>query len=85
QLSDGRRIEIAPLTGLPLRTDDQEDRDGIEPAAALELTRDLRHDLKARLSLGSGFRLPTLNELHRPFRVRNDIVEANPELDPERF
>ena len=29
--------------------------------------------------------MPTLNELHRPFRVRNDIVEANPNLDPERF
>ncbi len=85
QLTDGRRIEIAPLTGLPLRTDYQEDRDGIEPSAALELTRDLRRDLKAHISLGSGFRLPTLNELHRPFRVRNDIVEANPELDPERF
>jgi outer membrane receptor for ferrienterochelin and colicin len=26
-----------------------------------------------------------LNELLRPFRVRNDIVEANPDLDPERF
>ncbi|MEX1115541.1 MAG: TonB-dependent receptor [Akkermansiaceae bacterium] len=85
QLTDGRRIEIAPLTGLPLRTDYQEDRDGIEPSAALELTRDLRDDLQAHISLGSGFRLPTLNELHRPFRVRNDIVEANPELDPERF
>jgi outer membrane cobalamin receptor len=85
QLTDGRRIEIAPLTGLPLRTDLQEDRDGIEPSAALELARDLRNDLKAHISLGSGFRLPTLNELHRPFRVRNDIVEANPELDPERF
>lgn len=85
QLTDGRRIEVAPLTGLPLRTDYQEDRDGIEPSAAVELTRDLRNDLKAHISLGSGFRLPTLNELHRPFRVRNDIVEANPELDPERF
>jgi outer membrane receptor protein involved in Fe transport len=35
--------------------------------------------------VATGFRLPTLNELHRPFRVRNDIVEANPQLDPERF
>jgi len=85
QLSNGRRIEIAPLTGLPLRTDEQEDRDGIEPSAALEFTRDLQDDLKGHVSLGSGFRLPTINELHRPFRVRSDIVEANPKLDPERF
>ena len=26
-----------------------------------------------------------MNELHRPFRVRSDIVEANPDLDAERF
>lgn len=31
------------------------------------------------------YRAPTLNELVRPFRVRNDITEANPGLDPERL
>ena len=85
RLSDGRRIETSLATGQPLRVDRQDDRDGIEPSASLELTRALRDDLEARLSAGSGFRVPTLNELHRPFRVRNDIVEANPGLDPERF
>lgn len=30
-----------------------------------------------------GFRPPTLNELHRPFRVGNDVTEANPALAPE--
>ena len=49
------------------------------------LTRELRKDLEARFSLGSAFRMPTLNELYRPYRVRNDVVEANPDLDPERF
>ena len=33
----------------------------------------------------SGFRVPTLNELYRPFRVGNDITEANPALTPERM
>lgn len=33
----------------------------------------------------TGFRVPTLNELYRPFRVGNDITEANPELSPERM
>ncbi|MDX2222778.1 MAG: TonB-dependent receptor, partial [Rhodospirillaceae bacterium] len=33
----------------------------------------------------SGFRVPTLNELYRPFRVGNDITEANPALTPERL
>lgn len=36
-----------------------------------------------RLALSRGFRAPTLNELHRPFRVRDDVTEANPGLDPE--
>lgn len=31
----------------------------------------------------SGFRAPTLNELYRPFRVKNDITEANPALSAE--
>jgi vitamin B12 transporter len=31
----------------------------------------------------AGFRPPTLNELHRPFRVGNDITEANAALKPE--
>jgi outer membrane cobalamin receptor len=84
-LLNGRRLETSLTTGLPLRTDDQEDRDGLEPSAALEYSRKVTDDLEARVSLGSTFRLPTLNELHRPFRVRSDIVEANPELDAERF
>jgi len=84
-LRDGRRIETSLATGLPLREDFQPDRDGIEPSASLEYTRALGTDVAARFSAGTGFRLPTLNELHRPFRVRDDIVEANPGLDPERF
>lgn len=32
-----------------------------------------------------GFRAPTLNELVRPFRVRNDITEANDTLDAEKL
>ena len=32
-----------------------------------------------------GFRAPTINELYRPFRVRNDITEANANLAVERL
>jgi outer membrane receptor protein involved in Fe transport len=32
-----------------------------------------------------GWRLPTLNELYRPFRVGADATAANPELAPERL
>jgi len=36
-----------------------------------------------RASAYRGFRPPTLNELHRPFRVGDVFTEANPELDAE--
>lgn len=84
-LSNGSRVETSLTTGAMLRDERQPDRDGIEPSASLEFTRELGDDVIASISAGSGFRLPTLNELHRPYRVRNDIVEANPGLDPERF
>ncbi len=32
-----------------------------------------------------GWRLPTLNELYRPFRVGSDSTVANPALKPERL
>jgi outer membrane receptor protein involved in Fe transport len=84
-LENGKRLETSLVTGLPLRTDLQPDRDGIEPSFSLALTHPLTDDLELGFSAGTSFRLPTLNELHRPFRVRNDITEANPALDPERF
>ncbi len=84
-LDDGRRIEDSLTDGRRLREDFQGDRDGIEPSAAVAVSRQLNHCVEADLSAGTSFRLPTLNELHRPFRVRNDIVEANADLDPERF
>ncbi|MNS85198.1 Ferrichrome-iron receptor precursor [compost metagenome] len=37
----------------------------------------------ARAAAYSGFRPATLNELHRPFRVGNDLTEANAGLVPE--
>lgn len=85
QLTDARRVEKSLATGSSLREEYPEDRDGIEPSVSVELTRKLGETLQARLSAGSAFRLPTINELYRPFRVRNDIVEANPGLEAERF
>ncbi|MCU0779477.1 MAG: TonB-dependent receptor, partial [Akkermansiaceae bacterium] len=85
QLTRGQRTESLLATGATVRDERQPDRDSWEPSASLEIRHDLADDLTASASAGSSFRLPTLNELHRPFRVRNDIVEANPALDPERF
>jgi outer membrane receptor protein involved in Fe transport len=41
--------------------------------------------LVLRTAAYAGFRPPTLNELHRPFRVGNDVTEANAALEPERL
>lgn len=84
-IDEGRRIETSLASGALLRDDRYEDRNGVEPSASLEWIHEMPRDVESRVALGSGFRLPALNELYRPFRVRDDIVEANAELDPERF
>jgi outer membrane cobalamin receptor len=38
-----------------------------------------------RASAYQGFRVPTINELYRVFRVRNDVTVANEALRPERL
>jgi outer membrane receptor protein involved in Fe transport len=46
----------------------------------------LRRDLGGlylRAAAYAGFRVPSLNELYRPFRVGNNITEANENLRPE--
>jgi outer membrane receptor protein involved in Fe transport len=39
--------------------------------------------LSLRVSVQSGHRAPTINELYRPFRVGNIVTEANASLEPE--
>jgi vitamin B12 transporter len=60
------------------------DRSGWEPTERVGLRRDWS-GLHLRTAAYAGFRPPTLNELHRPFRVGNDITEANAALTPERL
>ena len=60
------------------------DHRGLETTLRLGIRRDLG-TLNLRAAAYSGFRPPTLNELHRPFRVGNDITEANVALTPERL
>ena len=41
--------------------------------------------LRLRSAAYLGWRLPTLNELFRPFRAGADATAANADLDPERL
>jgi outer membrane receptor protein involved in Fe transport len=61
------------------------DRSGAVPTGRIGLRRDLSDALYLRTAAYAGFRAPTLNELHRSFRVGNDITLANSDLSPERL
>ena len=82
---DGSRVEQNLQTGAITRNDTFPDRDRLAFSPRLAVLFHATDDLSARSSFYMGFRAPTLNELYRPFRVRNDITEANETLDPERL
>jgi len=85
QLADGSRREFDRATrGAILRTDFA-DRDGYSVNGRLGTTVSVSRALDLRAAFYSGFRVPTLNELYRPFRVGNVVTEANAELEPERL
>lgn len=58
---------------------------GVTPTARAGVRYTVNPNLWLRAAGYAGFRPPTLNELHRPFRVGNDITEANPGLKPEKL
>lgn len=79
----GRRRELDRVTGLPTLDEAYPDRSGDVFSGRLGVRRELDARLTVRAAAYSGFRPPTLNELHRPFRVGNDLTEANAALEPE--
>ncbi|WP_295215843.1 TonB-dependent receptor [uncultured Brevundimonas sp.] len=81
--TEGFRQENTLATGAVLLNESDPDRSGEVVSARLAVRRDLGGGYAARAAAYSGFRPATLNELHRPFRVGNDITEANAALTPE--
>jgi outer membrane receptor protein involved in Fe transport len=79
----GFRREYVLATGAATLDESDPDRDGEVVSARLAARRDLGNGYAARAAAYSGFRPATLNELHRPFRVGDDITEANAALRPE--
>ncbi|MDR3506939.1 MAG: TonB-dependent receptor [Caulobacteraceae bacterium] len=82
---DGHRTERNLNTGAVTLDKHYGQRGGVLPSFRLAARRDLSQGWSLRAASYSGFRAPTLNELHRPFRVGNDVTEANPALSPERL
>lgn len=85
RLSDGRLRETVLATGAPLTTATFVDRSGWEGTGRLGFAWDAAGLLKLRGAGYLGWRLPTLNELYRPFRVGPDATAANAALAPERL
>ncbi len=83
--TNGYRRELSTLDGSAVRGDLYTDKDGTVASFRAGATTGLSAGWTARAVAYSGFRIPTLNELYRPFRVGNDITEANPALAPERL
>lgn len=82
---DGHRREFNLLTGSAVRNDRHASSSGTEFSPRLGVTGPLPGVkwLRARAAAYHAFRVPTLNEYHRPFRVRNVNTEANPSLKRE--
>ncbi len=85
ELFDGFRREIVRATGALLTDSSFPDRDGDEINGRAGATVQVTRMLKLRGAFYSGYRVPTLNELYRPFRVGNDVTQANPSLEPEHL
>ncbi|HKP93520.1 MAG TPA: TonB-dependent receptor [Chthoniobacterales bacterium] len=85
ELTDGFRRETERATGASRLNTRFVNRTGDEINGRLGLRVKATKDLAVRGAVFSGFRVPTLNELYRPFRVGNDVTEANPNLEPEHL
>lgn len=84
KVADGLLQESVIATGEELRNEAYADRSGWLPTARLGALYDLGRGLGLRSAAYLGWRMPTLNELFRPFRAGPDATAANPLLEPER-
>jgi len=84
-ISDGRLRERTIATGAFVTNSDYPDRSGTEATARGGISWKPARHWHVRSAAYLGWRLPTLNELYRPFRAGPDATAANPALTPERL
>jgi outer membrane receptor protein involved in Fe transport len=82
---DAQRKEFVLSSGAVTLNNAAPDASGTVPTGRIGARYSIAPDLWLRAAAYAGFRAPTLNELHRPFRVGNDVTEANPLLRPEKL
>jgi vitamin B12 transporter len=83
-IDDGSLTEIVRATGIFATNSVFPDRSGHEITARAGIAWKPVGTFTVRSAAYTGWRLPTLNELYRPFRVGADVTQANAALDPER-
>lgn len=83
RIADGFRKEVN--IGGTVRSDDRfAQRSGAEATGRVGAAVAFSDFWRLKASAYTGWRLPTLNELYRPFRVGADATAANEQLSPER-
>jgi vitamin B12 transporter len=82
---DGSLVERLIATGVATRDERYPVRSGWRPTARAAALLEVGSGISLRSAAYLGWRMPTLNELFRPFRVGPDATAANPLLDPERL
>ena len=80
---DGFRRDSPPPAGIP-PSQSFANNDWLAGSPRLAALWHATPSTDLRASVYQGFRVPTLNELYRVFRVRSDVTVANPNLVPER-
>jgi len=83
-ISDGFYL-VRDASGRVLREEIYPDRSGWEQSFRGGVIYDLGSGIKLRAAAYSGLRLPTLNELYRPFTIFPVTTEANAKLSSERL
>lgn len=84
-ISDGFLEERVFATGALITRLGFADRSGWKPTGRAALAWRAVPEVKLRAAAYAGWRLPTLNELYRPFRAGTDATGPNPALKPERL
>lgn len=85
QQTNGHRIETTVATGAVTLNPAIANKSGVLPTARGGVRYDFGQGFYARAAGYEGFRAPSLNELYRPFRVGNNVTEANENLKPEKL
>ena len=85
QIDNGFLREQILATGVRTTDSDFSNRSGWRPTGRAGIAWRPGGAVTLRTAAYLGWRLPTLNELYRPFRVGRDVTNANAALKPERM